>query len=164
MIHVRQHILTMLAPYLTADCVPPSESNISSTSTAWLAPAIDLCSSTYTSRLPTSRFTPQEHLLKASIEQTTHEICRTIGVIWTTAFSAESVPAASLPPLLAGWKQEVQRLRKWLGWALWEKCNPACAEDEICTVPQWPFDGVWSGTEDTTPHCLSRLHWGGRRR
>ncbi|KZT56781.1 hypothetical protein CALCODRAFT_496931 [Calocera cornea HHB12733] len=161
----RQQVLTMLSPYLSRESVPASPGGAASENRTWLEPAISLCASSYTRYMDVSTFTPQEHILKSATDATAREICRTLGLVWTTAFGAESVtsPAAQLT-LLKDWRAEVERLMRWLDWAVWLKCDPACGPDELCSPPQWPFDGVRTGTEDPTPHCLSRLHWEGRGR
>ncbi|KZO92923.1 hypothetical protein CALVIDRAFT_557323 [Calocera viscosa TUFC12733] len=144
---IRQQILTMLAPYISRASFATLSNGVLNDS--WFEQTVDRCSSSHTAHLNTTRFTPQEHQLTSAVEDTLHEICRTLGVIWQTAYTAESVTSAAA----------VDRLIDWLDWAVWQKCSPACSEDYICSLPQYPYDGIYKGTERATPRCISRLHW-----
>ncbi|KZO92929.1 hypothetical protein CALVIDRAFT_540604 [Calocera viscosa TUFC12733] len=151
----RQQVLTMLAPYLSRSSVPSSRDGATSANRTWLEPAISLCASSYTKYMDVSTFTPQEHILKSATEATAREICRTLGLVWTTTFGAESVASPRTQrALLVEWRTEIERLMGWLDWAVWLKCDPGCSADEICSL-----DGIWTGIEHPTPHCLSLLHW-----
>ncbi|EJU00467.1 hypothetical protein DACRYDRAFT_16916 [Dacryopinax primogenitus] len=161
--NARLQVLTMLSPYLSRAAVPPGKS--ASNDRAWLEPTVSLCTGSFTQHMNVSRFTPQEHVLKQATDTTAREICRTLGLIWLSAFSAESVTLPSQQEqLLNSWLLEVERLMAWLDWAVWLRCTPVCGDDEICSPPQWPFDGVRTGDEGREPHCISRVDFqrGGR--
>ncbi|KZO96025.1 hypothetical protein CALVIDRAFT_537611 [Calocera viscosa TUFC12733] len=167
--NVRQHVFTMLAPYLSRSSLPHPDDSSPATNASWLSPAIHLCKSTYTSQITHDSCSPQELVLKHSIETTMGQICRTLGLIWVRAYDAESLPnEEGRWALLELWKAEIRRLRNWLGWAIWIKCEPSCSESELCTLPQWPWDIRTGEEEDMTPKCVSRLRWEtnfpGRRR
>ncbi|KZO92924.1 hypothetical protein CALVIDRAFT_519719 [Calocera viscosa TUFC12733] len=156
--NIRQQVLTMLAPYISRRSfatLPGGALN-----DTWYEQTIARCTSAHTAHLNTTQFTPQEHVLKSAVEETLHEICRTLVLIWRTAYTSESIISFDQQlGLVEGWKSEMDRLINWLDWAVWQQCSPACSEDHMCSVPQWPFDGILNGTERSTPRCISKLHW-----
>ncbi|KAG8880171.1 hypothetical protein FRB97_001002 [Tulasnella sp. 331] len=96
---------------------------------ASLAPTIRHCSNVFTSRILSSTLTSSERLIKSSVETVAGEICRTLGVIWLEAFDVESKDEKEKTTLVAKWRDEVERLMDWLGWANWAHfmiCEPAC--------------------------------------
>ncbi|KAG8889659.1 hypothetical protein FRB98_003462 [Tulasnella sp. 332] len=134
----RYQVLVMLAPYMSISYMPST--NVGSAS---LAPTIRHCSNVFTSRILSSTLTSSERLIKSSVETVAGEICRTLGVIWLEAFDVESKDEKEKITLVAKWRDEVERLMDWLGWANWAHfmiCEPACGPHEFCTLPQWPMD------------------------
>ncbi|KAG9019154.1 hypothetical protein FRB90_005991 [Tulasnella sp. 427] len=156
-VYARRTVLEMLAPYFVVDSIPSDYK----TNLTWLEPTMHYCSTAYTSHLPVDDFTPQEHMLKGAVEVVMKEICRTLGVIWVDAFDAEeSHSEQEQRDQLVRWRGEVEKLKQWLGWAVWVKCKPACGPFELCSLPQWPFDTRWGdpdGGDDLTPRCMSRI-------
>ncbi|KZT56785.1 hypothetical protein CALCODRAFT_435231, partial [Calocera cornea HHB12733] len=161
---IRQQVLTMLAPYISRGSFAALPGG--ALDDAWFAQTLRRCSASHTAHITTARLTPQERVLQSAVEETMHEICRTLLVIWRTAYTAEAVTSSDQQVrLIREWKSEMDRLVAWLDWAVWQSCHPACGDDYVCSLPQWPFDGISNGTEsETAPRCISRLHWQPQRR
>ncbi|KAJ3882840.1 hypothetical protein F5051DRAFT_435705 [Lentinula edodes] len=41
--------------------------------------------------------------------------------------------------VLDAWKLELGNLIQWLDWSVWIRCKPACGEQELCYIPNFPF-------------------------
>ncbi|KAF7975154.1 hypothetical protein HWV62_10327 [Athelia sp. TMB] len=86
--------------------------------------------------------TPQEELLKSSIESVLYRICLDIGRIF-----AESYDVASSSPLneeggramVARWAATMQALVAWLDWTEWLRCEEACAWDVGFFLSDFPL-------------------------
>jgi len=60
-----------------------------------------------------------------------------------TTFTPSS---ASLSGQSTAWKQELEELVAWLGWASDEvRCEELCAKDEFCYIPMWPLNMFGGG-------------------
>lgn len=160
---VREQILTLLTPYISFGVY---EGDISD-QRSWMEPIARRCSTTLTkwigSKLDTS-MTSSERLIKASIEEVQHEICRVISEIWIDAFAIEEeADLRKISGLVGKWKVEVRKLMEWLDWPMWVKCSPRCDEPrEMCYLPMWPWvEGGWGYYEpdgpSLEPKCISRL-------
>jgi hypothetical protein len=98
---------------------------------------------------------PEEETLKLAVEETTSGICSVlvdVGLsmegIWSSHFN---IPPNSTHPLshsslsilkkeIARWKEGIEELMAWLGWAgEWVSCNRKCEWDEKCYIPMWPL-------------------------
>ncbi|KIM81237.1 hypothetical protein PILCRDRAFT_505623 [Piloderma croceum F 1598] len=61
--------------------------------------------------------------------------------------------------MLERWREEVEGLMDWLGWAgVWQRCPRACDWDEQCYIPMWPIipppehdDHPWPPPPDAPP-------------
>lgn len=149
---VRQQLLAMLLPYVTRQDVSARLDNL--LSNAWLAPVVRRCSTTQTGTLPVALFTKQELLIHNAVQETLYEICRRLARAFALAFDIETRPVADAQSALAQIEEETHSLMSWLDWtAVWVKCRPACAWDEMCRVPTWPFRKDESES-DTTPRCV----------
>jgi len=144
----RAQVLTMLAPYITmADALPGTDGN-----NAGLAPIVQRCTTTQTGALPRALFTAQEQLLHDAVESTLHEICRRLARMYGAAFDVEEAEQPRAAAVAAFLEAETAELMGWLDWAVWVKCRPACAPNEMCTVPTWPFHPD-EDPYDMTPRC-----------
>ena len=160
---VREQILILLTPYIPFGAFDGDVKGrrirmglvghrCSTTLTKWIA-----------SRLDTS-MTPSERLIKASIEEVQHEICRVISEIWIDAFAIEEeTNPRKISELVGEWRVEVRELMEWLDWPMWVRCNPRCDEPkEMCYLPMWPWvEGGWGYYEpdgpSLEPKCIPRF-------
>ncbi|KAG8954788.1 hypothetical protein FRC03_011371 [Tulasnella sp. 419] len=163
----RQQVLMMLSPYLLQNAAvpPPTDEDLGGfgRNASWIQPSLEHCSTVFTSHMADAMLTDQERLIKNAVEDTAREICRVLGIVWVSAYDAEDKSVEEQAILLKEWTKEVDELMDWLGWSIWVTCSPACGADEMCSLPQWPFD-MKTGEErdrqkDHQPHCLSRFHW-----
>jgi len=62
------------------------------------------------------------------------------------------------------WKEGVEELMAWLGWAgEWVACPQKCAWDETCFIPMWPLIARWGrGRPRRPPGRGGRPDRGGR--
>jgi len=160
---VREQILTLLTPYMLFGAYGDDVKGRRS----WMGPVAHHCSATLTKwitlRLDTS-MTPSERLLKASIEDVQHEICRVISEIWIDALAIEEeTDLRKISELVGEWRNEVRKLMEWLDWPMWVKCSPRCDEPrEMCYLPMWPWvEGGWGYYEpdgpSLEPKCIARF-------
>ncbi|KAG5636230.1 hypothetical protein H0H81_008737, partial [Sphagnurus paluster] len=151
---VQQQLRISLTPYIIMGAVPVDE-DAGPRNHSWTAPIFKHCAVTHTDFIPSSptiasSLTPSEQLILGAIRDTNKEICRVTVKMW-----AEGVykgldpvlkqPSSSVPSpdgvgsLMYEWKNEIDRLFKWLDWSVWAKCRPACGFEEMCYLPTWPF-------------------------
>lgn len=112
----RNHILLMLAPYLV-------NVNVTSSIREWLVIPMEHCKSHFTSTIDDDWLSHHEKLIKGSIEVVVQEMCRTLGVMWVDGFDLTEQDEGEL---LAKWSNEVRKVKEWLAWAEWVRCDPAC--------------------------------------
>jgi hypothetical protein len=123
----RSQILVMLSPYLTVDDFSDTGIDGRKTTTTWMAPIVHRCAHVFTSHIPSHLLTSQERLLRDSIEQTLHEICRQLGLIWLDAINIEGVDEKTATQSVLEWRRLVLGLMRWLDWYTWKLCKPGCA-------------------------------------
>ena len=94
---------------------------------------------------------PEENTLKWAVEETSSGICSVlveVGLavegIWFESFNTPSLslprPKEKLEKAVKRWKEGVEELMTWLGWAgEWVACPQKCAWDETCFIPMWPL-------------------------
>ncbi|KAG8885982.1 hypothetical protein FRB97_008520 [Tulasnella sp. 331] len=141
----RWQVLTMLTPYMPAATQPRRDQP---TDPDWLALTINHCAESSSAHIRSGTLTAPEKLIKGAVEAVTHEICRTMGVVWLDAFDVESKSEVEQEARMVKWLQELMRLKEWLGWTEWSdyvECEPRCSPHEMCTQPQWPLDIDWDG-------------------
>ncbi|KAH9926865.1 uncharacterized protein B0H18DRAFT_1004272 [Fomitopsis serialis] len=143
---VRQQLIISLIPYIPRAGVGES---------TWFAETAHGCRASFTSHLPVSRFTKQEHVLRNALDEVLHEICRVLTGAWSGAFDIEEKSAGVAAEMLAKWKTEVDSLVQWLDWPVWMGCEPGCAINEFCYVPQPHFGRRPDEEIDTTPRCIA---------
>ena len=159
---VREQVFTLLTPYMSFGAYGGDVRG-----RGWVRPIAHRCSTTLTgwitSRLDTS-MTPSERLIKASIEDVQHEICRVVSEIWIDAFAIEEeTDLREISVLVGKWGAEVQKLMQWLDWPMWVRCSPQCDEPrEMCYLPMWPWvEGGWGYYEPDGPgleqKCIPRF-------
>ncbi|KAI0314483.1 hypothetical protein OF83DRAFT_1174711 [Amylostereum chailletii] len=151
----RAQLLTMLTPYMTTVDVPNSDI-IPSANTSWAAPIAERCARSHTSHILPETLTRQERLIRGAVEDTQHEICRRLSLMWTDAFDIEEAKSHRVDQAISSWKMHVRELMAWLNWSVWVKCDPMCGPDEMCTLPVFPFNSDEDAREPT-PRCRSRL-------
>ncbi|KAJ7916546.1 hypothetical protein B0H13DRAFT_1609262 [Mycena leptocephala] len=146
-------VQTALAPYRVHAAVPPPTGS----DTAWAAPVFRLCASAHTMFIQSiqPKLTASERLLLAAAQATSREICRTLVSMWAEGVLVlrDSATLSNSNSLTPKWRADVERLIDWLGWAVWVKCRPVCAFDELCYLPAAPFLG-------TTGTCRDRAVFG----
>ncbi|KAJ3915704.1 hypothetical protein F5877DRAFT_48065 [Lentinula edodes] len=136
---------------------------------AWASPVYKECALSHTSSISTTSRTKSEALLRNAVEGTTRELCRVLTKMWAMGVheglsSLFDSPVSSAHPLvrnavLDAWKLELGNLIQWLDWNVWIRCKPACGEQELCHIPNFPFSvgdvslPVWR-EDDPKPRCL----------
>ncbi|KAI9459921.1 hypothetical protein BJY52DRAFT_1148726, partial [Lactarius psammicola] len=133
----RAQLLVMLTPYITTANVPerlPASANLS-----WAAPVTQRCATTQTSHIPLGILTPQEARIHAAVENTLHEICRRLVLVWVEFFDVEAADEAEAAEATEVARGHIEELMTWLDWSVWVRCDPRCSLGEFCYVPSWPY-------------------------
>ncbi|KZT69221.1 hypothetical protein DAEQUDRAFT_268672 [Daedalea quercina L-15889] len=123
---VQKQIIISLSPYMPREGTGEP---------AWFAAIAYGCATSFTGRLPDTRFTKQERLLLYAVDEVLHEICRIYTEAWRDAFGLEVATTESnlheniTSPLLDKWRVQFDALIEWLDWPSWLKCDPACNVD-----------------------------------
>jgi hypothetical protein len=108
------------------------------------------CSTAYTAFIPEGVLSPQEFLLRDTVESVLGKICQLfIGVY----FEQLEHPPSEYGVL--GWKQDTEELVRWLDWDMWRRCDRQCGWDEVCAVPLWPVLGMFDWDERIKPECVN---------
>ncbi|KAH9839779.1 uncharacterized protein C8Q71DRAFT_462244 [Rhodofomes roseus] len=142
---VRSQLITSLIPYMPrANVGEPG----------WFAEMARGCRASFTTHLPVSRFTKQEHVLHNALDEVLHEICRVLTSAWSDAFDIEEKTGDVATEMLAKWRDEVDGLVEWLDWPVWMGCEPGCAINEFCYVPQPRFGRRPDEDIDNKPRCV----------
>ncbi|TFY62113.1 hypothetical protein EVJ58_g4070 [Rhodofomes roseus] len=139
---VRKQLIVSLIPYMHGSAIGTPE---------WFADIARECAERFTSHLPTSNFTKQEHVLYHAVDEVLHEVCRVYTGAWVDAFDVETKSPFVAMRLLDKWREEFDTLIEWLDWPVWIQCRPACEVDEYCYVSQ---GRPWAPSEDHTPRCV----------
>ncbi|KAH8977204.1 hypothetical protein EDB86DRAFT_2863081 [Lactarius hatsudake] len=148
----REQLLVMLAPYITTTDVPqqmPPSANLS-----WVAPVAQRCATTQTSLIPVDILTPQEARIHAAVENTLHEICRRLVLVWAEFFDVEAADEAGATEATGVAYGHISELMEWLDWSEWVRCEPGCGLGEFCYIPSWPYFGE-DDPYDIIPRCIS---------
>ncbi|KAF8259926.1 hypothetical protein EI94DRAFT_1750096 [Lactarius quietus] len=153
----RAQLLVILAPYITTADVPkrlPPSTNL-----GWAVPIARRCATTQTSHISLAMLTPQEARIHAAVENTLHEICRRLVLVWAEFFDVEAADEASATEAVKVAHGHIDELMAWLDWSVWVRCEPVCSLGELCYIPSWPY-WVEEDPYNLTPHCLSSfVHW-----
>ncbi|KAH9177290.1 hypothetical protein EDB89DRAFT_1533470 [Lactarius sanguifluus] len=148
----REQLFVMLAPYITSTDVPrqlPASADLS-----WAAPVARRCATTQTSLIPLRTLTPQEARIHAAVENTLHEICRRLVLVWVEFFDVEAANEAGATEAIEVARGHISELMEWLDWSVWVRCEPGCSLGEICYIPSWPYFEE-DDPNDLTPRCRS---------
>ena len=121
----RTQLLVMLAPYITTADVP--ERLPASADLAWVAPIALRCATTQTSHIPLGMLTPQEARIYAAVENTLHEICRRLVLVWVEFFDVEGADEAGATEATEVARGHIEELMTWLDWSVWVRCEPGCS-------------------------------------
>lgn len=120
----RSQLLVMLSPYITTADIPkqlPPSVNLS-----WAAPIAQRCAMTQTSHIPLRILTPQEARIHAAVENTLHEICRRLVLVWVEFFDVEAADEVGATEATAVARGHIEELMDWLDWSVWVRCEPGC--------------------------------------
>ena len=121
----RAQLLVMLAPYITTADIPkqlPPSANLS-----WAVPIAHRCAMTQTSHIPLSLLTPQEARIHAAVENTLHEICRRLVLVWAEFFDVEAADMVAATEAIEVARGHIKELMDWLDWSVWVRCEPGCS-------------------------------------
>jgi hypothetical protein len=122
----RAQLLVMLSPYITTADIPrqlPASTNLT-----WGAPVVQHCATTQTSYIPRGILTPQEVRIQAAVENTLHEICRRLVLVWVEFFDPEAAAhEAKAKEAIEMAHNHIEELMAWLDWSVWVRCKPACS-------------------------------------
>ncbi len=121
----RAQLLVMLTPYITTANVPkrlPASANLS-----WATPVALRCATTQTSHIPLGMLTPQEARIHAAVENTLHEICRRLVLVWVEFFDVEAADEARATEATEVAREHIEELMAWLDWSVWVRCEPGCS-------------------------------------
>ncbi|KAF8262596.1 hypothetical protein EI94DRAFT_1743213 [Lactarius quietus] len=149
----RAQLLVMLAPCITTADVPkqlPPSTNLS-----WAAPIARRCATTQTSHISLAILTPQEARIHAAVENTLHEICRRLVLVWVEFFDVEAADEVGTTKVIEMAHEHIDELMTWLDWSVWVRCEPGCSFGETCYLPTWPFAFLGGDPYDMTPQCIS---------
>ena len=125
----RAQLLVMLAPYITTADVPkqlPASANLS-----WGAPIVLRCATTY---IPLGGLTHQETRIYTAVENTLHEICRRLVLVWSEFFDIEAAEEARAVEATEAAREHINELMAWLDWSVWVRCEPTCNHG-VCSGP-----------------------------
>ncbi|KAJ7865351.1 hypothetical protein B0H14DRAFT_3107448 [Mycena olivaceomarginata] len=165
---IQAQLRVMLTPYILYTSRPLPRASVDLAATGndpwpWALPVWHGCAMRHTAHIHAnaslqSRLTPSERLLLRALDETNREICRVVVRIRVAGVHAgldtliplEDTQITTDPLLVVeAWRPEAAALMKWLDWGVWTKCRPACAIEEICYLPTWPY--FWGGLNRPDP-------------
>ncbi|KAF7359359.1 hypothetical protein MSAN_01278400 [Mycena sanguinolenta] len=138
--------------------------------------AFERCTSQATGFLSETQMTPQERLLRISVESVLSRLCNDFGVIFAQSSDLAESRSWDADPRLSiqQWTKRIQDLMEWLDWTVWLRCEEVCPLDvqqfpslsfpsaddlpqHVCSVPMWPI--AWAGPWDPNssslePRCM----------
>ncbi|KAJ6498585.1 hypothetical protein C8R47DRAFT_310751 [Mycena vitilis] len=152
----RQQVLIMLAPHFTTSDSPGT---VGVTNKTWLAPVVARCASMHTRGIPTSLLTPQERIIRGSVDDVMRQICRRLARMFALAYDVEEKESqTNASSVVDAMQTEVGELMAWLDWTqVWVKCQPACATEELCIAGRTGRPGRGGERGDRRePKCIRR--------
>lgn len=125
-----------------------------------ISAAVDRCTNFYLRSIRPE--TEADQLIHTAFKSVTEEICSTLFVVRDVVAAKATVSSSSLTLAVKMLRSLITKL----GWARFKRC-PACAVNEVCLIPMWPFGTV----EDyEAPRCTNGTqdrdgenYWGGFR-
>ncbi|KAF8262598.1 hypothetical protein EI94DRAFT_1704649 [Lactarius quietus] len=124
---IHAQLLVMLAPCITTVDVPkllPPSANLSK-----VTPITLRCATTH---IPLDVLTLQEARTYAAVENTLHEICRRLVLVWLEFFDLEAADYARATEATEMARGHIEELMTWLDWR-------HCAPQEFCYFTSWPY-------------------------
>ncbi|KAI9453296.1 hypothetical protein BJY52DRAFT_1427547 [Lactarius psammicola] len=149
----RAQLLVMLTPYITNSEYPRAASRICQLELGGPGGAA-VCHDADVTHSAGYAHTPQEARIHAAAENTLHEICRRLVLVWAEFFDIEVENEARATEATEVARGHIEELMTWLDWSVWVRCEPGCGLGEFCYVPSWPYfqeDDLY----DLTPRCRS---------
>ena len=128
----RTQLLVMLMPHITTVDVPKRLP--ASVDLTWAAPIVQRCATTQTSHIPLGVLTPQEARIHAAVENTLHEICRRLVLVWVEFFDVEAADEAGATEATELARGHIEELMTWLDWSAWVRCEPECSLGVRCLI------------------------------
>ncbi|KZT11628.1 uncharacterized protein LAESUDRAFT_692678 [Laetiporus sulphureus 93-53] len=90
--------------------------------------------------------TPQEDLLRVSVETVLERLCTDYGTIFVESMHADDHAGLDdVKDMVIKWETRMLELMQWLDWTEWLKCDEVCSSDEVCTMPVWPLNFMRRG-------------------
>ncbi|KZP26778.1 hypothetical protein FIBSPDRAFT_854463 [Athelia psychrophila] len=128
-----------------------------------LADVSKRCSVVFTGHIdaPAYNLTLQERRLKHAVEGVSQRICSfASGVLEEALNLLDTFPEdrTVVWNSVATWREGVEDLMGWLGWAMWERCPRMCGLDEQCYIPMWPVDRLAEPDSPAplVPRCIKK--------
>ena len=89
---------------------------------------------TQTSHIPPGMFTPQEARIHAAVENTLHEICRRLFLVWVDFVDVEAADEARAVKGIQVAREYIEELIIWFGWSVWDLCETGCILGVRCLI------------------------------
>lgn len=89
--------------------------------------------------------TPQEQLLKVSVETVQSRLCMDFGTIFAESMDVCSEPTSNdaaercLREAISNWRERIVALILHLDWPTWLHCEQACDSGSVCSMRTWPI-------------------------
>ena len=115
------------------------------------AGAEERCTHTFTGLIPEELLSPQEALLRDTVEAVLGRICR----LFLDLYFEYVLLQLPDEDTMRKWGQDVEALKAWLDWDMWRMCEERCAWDEVCAMALWPVLGLFGDEEWSKPRCIN---------
>ncbi|KII87870.1 hypothetical protein PLICRDRAFT_42393 [Plicaturopsis crispa FD-325 SS-3] len=133
---VRLVAFALVMPYVDAPTVLVDAARTAES----LAKANHKCTHAFTGHFGGLQLTLQEQGLKYAVEGVLDRLCGfATGVLGNALDILSAGDAVDASTAISHWRSDLEELIAWLGWAMWERCDPSCAWDEQCYIPMWPL-------------------------
>ncbi|KAF8244918.1 hypothetical protein K440DRAFT_426420 [Wilcoxina mikolae CBS 423.85] len=120
------------------------------------------CTRAFTEFIPEASLSPQEFLLRDTMEAVLGRICR----LFVDVYFEYVQPKLPAEDNVRIWRRNTEALIGWLDWDMWRMCEERCRWDEVCAMALWPVLGLMDSEEWSKPRCInsSTIERRGRRR
>ncbi|KAF8535396.1 hypothetical protein BDD12DRAFT_695320, partial [Trichophaea hybrida] len=92
------------------------------------------CTHAFTEFIPEASLSPQEFLLRDTVEAVLGRICR----LFVDVYFEYVQPQLSVEDTVWKWRRNTETLMGWLDWDMWRMCEERCRWDEVCAMALWP--------------------------